>query len=97
VIDLSSEIVSPERDTEQEPHPGHDAVAIADAQPALDQMKLEAADIIRASGVGRALQECREPLAAVDVAPVRMPPELARGHVLDHALTQWADGFRTHG
>ena len=38
-----------------------------------------------------------EPLAAADVASLRMPAELARAHVLDHALAQRADGIGTHG
>jgi hypothetical protein len=34
----------------------------------------------------------------VDVAALGMVPEIARGHVLDHALTQRANGVRcTHG
>ena len=70
VIDLGGEIVPPERDTKQEPHPGHDAVAIADAQPALDQVQLEAAYSVGGGGVGRALEIGGEPLAAVDVAPL---------------------------
>src|ERR1700738_3068266 len=35
VIDLGGKIQSPQRHTEQEPEPGHDAVAIADARPRL--------------------------------------------------------------
>jgi hypothetical protein len=98
VINLGGEIVPPERDTQQEPHPGHDAVAIADAQSALDQVQLEAADIVGGGGVGRALEIGGEPLAAVDVAPLRMPPELACSHILDHALAQRADGaICSHG
>ena len=58
VIDLGGKIQSPQRHTEQEPEPGHDAVAIADARPRLSQVQL----------VGRALQIRGEPLAAADVA-----------------------------
>ena len=98
VVDLGGEIVPPQRDAEQEPHPGHDPVAIADAQPALDQMQLEAADIVGRRGVGRALQEGGEPPAAVDVASLRVRPQLAGSHVLDHALAQRADGgISAHG
>jgi hypothetical protein len=98
VINLGGEIVPPERDTQQEPHPGHDAVAIADAEPALDQVQLEAADIVGGGGVGQALEIGGKPLAAVDVAALRMPPELACGHILDHALAQRADGaICSHG
>jgi hypothetical protein len=72
VVDLGGQIVPPQRDVEQKPHPGHDPVAIADAQPALDQMQLEAADDVGARRVGRPAEKCGEPLAAVDVASVRV-------------------------
>jgi hypothetical protein len=48
---LSGEIVPPERHTQQEPHPGHDAVTIADAEPVLDQVQLEPADIVGGGGI----------------------------------------------
>ena len=67
VIDLGGEIVPPQRDAEQEPQARHRAVACADAQPALGQVQLEPADVVGGRRVGRALQEGREPLAAVDV------------------------------
>src|SRR5271165_5044557 len=92
VVDLGREIVPPESDTEQEPHTGHDPVAIADAGAALDQMQLERAHIVGRGGIGRALQISRKPLAAVNMAALRMRVELARNHILDHALTQRADG-----
>ena len=67
-------------------------------RPALDQMQLKAANVVGGGRVGRALQECRKPPAAIDVAALRMRPQLARGHVLDHALTQLTDGgISTHG
>jgi hypothetical protein len=46
--------------------------------------------------VGRPADEGGEPPAAVDVASLRMTPELAGSHILDHALTQRADGLGTH-
>jgi hypothetical protein len=49
------------------------------------------------SALARARQICSEPLAAVDVASLRMRVELARAHVLDHALAQRADGIGAHG
>ena len=36
MVDLGGEIVPPERDAEQEFHPRHDAVTIADAETDLD-------------------------------------------------------------
>ena len=49
---LGNKVESPERDTEQELHPGHDAVAIADAHAALDEVQLEAAYVIRVAVSG---------------------------------------------
>jgi hypothetical protein len=97
VIDLGGKIQSPQRHTEQEPQPGHDAVAIANARPRLDQVQLETADLVDSGRVGRALQIRSEPLAAVDVASLRMRVELARAHVLDHPLAQRAYGISAHG
>src|SRR5208283_1732639 len=55
VIDLGGKIVPPQRHAQKELHPAHDAVAIADARPALSQIQLEAADIVRGGRVWRAL------------------------------------------
>ena len=96
VIDLGGKIQSPQRDAEQEPQPGHDAVAIADAQARLGQVQLEPTDVLGRSRVGRTLQKCSEPPAAADVALLRARTELASVHVLDHALAQRTDGIRTH-
>src|SRR5262245_58297157 len=85
VVDLGREIVPPQRDAEQELHPGHNAIAIADAQTTLDQVQLEAANVVGGGRVGRAFQERRKPSAAVDVVALRMGFELARRHVLDQA------------
>src|SRR6516165_299642 len=38
-----------------------------------------------------------EPLATGDVEPLRAGAELARGHVLDHALAKRADNIDAHG
>ena len=45
-VDLGGEIVPPQRDAEQKLHPRHDPVAIGDAQPALDEVQLEAANVV---------------------------------------------------
>src|SRR5439155_8254353 len=50
----------------------------------------------RVSGDRRALKKCSKPLAAGDVAPLRVRTKLARVHVLDHALAQRADRIRAH-
>src|SRR3977135_4671598 len=59
--------------------------------------QLEPTNIVGGGRVRRAPQERGEPDTAVDVASLRMPAKLARGHVLDHALTQLAGGVGTHG
>src|SRR5215831_13945068 len=82
VVDLGRQIMPPQGDAEQELHPGHDPVAITDAQTRFDQMQLEAANVV-GGRVGRALQERRKSPATVDVAALRMGPELASRHVLD--------------
>jgi hypothetical protein len=96
VIDLGGKIQSPQCHAEQEPQPGHDAIAIANAHADLGQVQLEPADILARRGVGGAIEKRRKPFAAVNVAPLRARTELPRVHVLDHAMTQRADGVRTH-
>ena len=55
VIDLGGKIQAPQCHAEQEPQPGHDAVAIADAHAGLGQVQLEPADILRPRRIGRAI------------------------------------------
>src|SRR5216684_6010891 len=57
------------------------------------QLQLKLADILGRSRFGGPLEKRREPLAAADMAPLRAGTQLARVHVLDHALTQRADGI----
>jgi|GEM_PF-5786651 hypothetical protein len=96
VINLSGKIQSPQRHAEQDPQPGHDAVAVADARARLGKMQLEPADVLGRSRIGRAIQKSSEPLAAVNVASLRARTELARVHVLDHASTKRADSIGAH-
>src|SRR5262245_58343365 len=96
VINLSREVEPPQRHTQQEPHPGHDPVAVTDAHAHFGQVKLEAANVLGCGRVGGALEKGRKPLAAADVTPLRVRTQLARGHVLDHPLAQRADNLRTH-
>jgi len=51
VIDLGCEIQSPQCHAEQEPQPGHDAVAVADAHARLGKVQLEKADVLGCGGV----------------------------------------------
>jgi hypothetical protein len=46
MIDLGGEIEPPQRHAKQEPQPGHDAVAVADAPAGLSQMQLERAEVL---------------------------------------------------
>jgi hypothetical protein len=41
---------------------------------------------------GERLSQAAEPLAAINVAALRVRVELARSHVFDHTLTQRTDG-----
>src|SRR6478752_1213717 len=67
------------------------------ARDRLGKMQLKPADILRRGRVRGPLEKRSEPLAAVNMAPLRPRAELACIHVLDHALAQRADRNRTHG
>src|SRR4029077_13658889 len=90
-------IQSPQRHAKQEPQPGHDADAIADARARLGKMQLKPAVILRPGHFPGPLEKCSEPIAAVNMASLRPRTELSCIHVLDHALAQRADRNRTHG
>src|SRR5262245_25768528 len=96
VIDLGSQIQSPQRHAQQELHPCHDAVASANAYPSLGQVQLETADVIRRGCVGGALEKRSKTFAAANVASLRARTELAGVHVLDHPLAQRANSVGTH-
>ena len=96
VIDLGGKVQSPQCHAEQEPQPGHDAVAIADAHPGLGQVQLEPADILRRRRIGRAIEKRGKPFAAANVASLRARRELPRVHVFDHAMPQRSDGASAH-
>ena len=68
MVDLGRQIVPPQRHAEQELHPGHDPVAIADTEAGLRQMQLKAANVVGGRRIGGAFEECCEALAAMDVA-----------------------------
>jgi hypothetical protein len=56
VIDLARQIQSQQCHAEQEPQPGHDAVAIADAHAGLGEVRLEAANIFAVAASGERLR-----------------------------------------
>ena len=64
--------------------------------PALGQVQLEPADILRRRRIGRAIEKRGKPFAAVNVAPLRARTKLPRVHVFDHAMPQRSDGARAH-
>ena len=53
--------------------------------------RLKPAHLVGRCSIGRALEPSGEPLAARDVAALRVRVELARSHVFDHTLTQRTD------
>ena len=56
VTDLGRKVQSAQRHAEQEPQPGHDAVAVADARARLGQVQPEAADVLKCGRVRGALE-----------------------------------------
>jgi hypothetical protein len=96
VINLFGEVQSPQRHAKQEPQPGHDAIAVADADAGIGQVKLEAADVIACRRARGSPQKCSKPLAGENVTSLRSGAELARLHVLDHMLTQRGDSLGCH-
>jgi hypothetical protein len=96
VKDLGGKIEPAQRHPKQEPQPGHDAVAVADARARLGQVQLKQPDILERGGLRRSLEKCSKSFAAADVTSLCSRTEFARIHVLDHALTQRADSIRGH-
>src|ERR1700730_12722825 len=80
----------------QEPHPGHNAVAVADAHAGVGQVKLEAADVLTCRRVRGSLQKRSEPLAGENVTSLRARAQLARIHIFNHTLTQRGDSLGCH-
>jgi hypothetical protein len=62
VVDLGRQIVPPQRDAEQELHPGHDPVAIADTEVGLRQMQLKAANVSAVAVSGERLRNAAKRL-----------------------------------
>jgi len=55
-------------------------------------VELKAAHLVGRRRIGQTLEPGGKPLAALDVAALRVRIELARSHVFDHTLTQRTDG-----
>ncbi|WLA85749.1 hypothetical protein QNJ99_16915 [Bradyrhizobium elkanii] len=91
VIDLGRKVQPPQRHAEQEPQPGHDAVAVADARAHLGQVQLETADVLKCGRVWGALEKRSEPLATADVAPPRAPAHSLRAFM--SSIMRWRSGL----
>src|SRR3984957_1918519 len=76
VINLGGKIQSPQRHAEQEPQPGHNAVAIADAYSGLGQVQLEQTDVLKYGRVRSPVEKRCETLATADVTCLRGRTEL---------------------
>jgi hypothetical protein len=66
------------------------------SNPPFPYFMLEAADVLKGGRIRGALQKRSKPRAAADVAPLRARRELARVHVLDHAMAQRGDRTCAH-
>src|ERR1700736_4605515 len=89
-------LISRRRHAEQKAQPGHDAIAVTDADAGVGQVQLEGPDVLTSRRVGRPLQKRSKPLTAADVASLRARAELARIHIFNHTLTQRGDRFGCH-
>jgi hypothetical protein len=97
VIDLACEVQPPQRHPQQELQSGHDAIAVADAQPGLRQVQLKPANIVGRGRVGGAPQKGSEPFAGCECGCAANATQACAPSCLDHALAQRADRLRTHG
>src|SRR5258708_2450745 len=77
--------------------PHHGRVHAGNAEAAGREAELIAADVFDGCPVGRVSKERGEVLDGADVARLSFWPELADGHIFDHAPAQWADGSVGHG
>ena len=86
-----AKLVPVERDAEEEPKRSHGRVHAGCAKRALNKMEAVEPQILRRRRLGGAADERRKVLDAADVVLLRLLSEMARGHVVDHALTKRAD------
>ena len=68
VVDVARQVQPPQGHPEQEPEPGHGAVAVRDAHGALGKVHLEAAKVLGRGGIGRTSEESGKAPAAANVA-----------------------------
>src|SRR6266853_6778279 len=92
VIDLGGKIQSPQRHAKQEPQPGHDAVAVADAHTRLRKVQLKLANVLGCRRVGRGLEKRGEPPAIYDLLSAcraRRLPARPRGRSRSDLVVCW--------
>src|SRR5271156_6062980 len=93
---MTDKVGSFERHGEEEPQRGDGGVDGPCADLLLRHMWLEAAKVIARGRVRRPAEEDREGSDVPDVDLLHLLAKPARRHVVDHALTQWADGLVGH-
>ena len=91
VIDLGGKIQSPQRHAEQEPQPGHDAVAVADAHARLGQVQLEPADVLRCGRVGGPLAETQRTACSCGCGPSACRAQSLRAFM--SSIMRWRSGL----
>ncbi|MNR16317.1 hypothetical protein D3C85_1329140 [compost metagenome] len=77
-----------ERDVEEELQAGDGGVERDRRDAPVDQVQLEASQILGSGRVGGALKEAREVTHCSNVRRLRLGAELARAHVVEQALAQ---------
>jgi hypothetical protein len=85
-------LAASEGDLEEELQGGDCCVHASAANTALDQIELEATQILRRGRRRRTLEKAVEALDPAQIPALGLRRELAQRHILDHALTQRADG-----
>ncbi len=85
-----------ERDLEEEPQRSARRVDAPRTDLLLGQMQLISTKVLTRSGIRRTAEKGREVPHVPDVVPLGVFAEPARRHVVDHALTQRADGLVGH-
>jgi hypothetical protein len=69
---LGRQVVATQRDAKQRTAPRHDPIAVTDARTALDEVQLETAHLLGRRRIGRPFEPSGKPLAAINVAALRV-------------------------
>jgi hypothetical protein len=92
-LHLGHQLAAVERDLEEVLQPGEGRVQRDRRGPLIDQVQLEATQILDSGGVGRASQEGGQIANGADVGFLRLVLQFAHAHVVDHALALRRDGL----